>query len=174
MKDFDIIVQTCDRYDGVYVPCCTVNKKNKFFINGDVLKTYIKLKVIMPSNKYINNIMIFADYICDNDDPLSIVAKQSGYIESKIYDLQSITNCFVKSLDIIDVSNINDVSIYIRSSKDEERLDVWNDWREIKINNDLKISNAINFTDVRFLQFRIVLKTRKAFIDFKGIDIEFK
>ena len=112
--------------------------------------------------------------MCDNNDPLSIVAKQSGYIESKIYDLQSITNCFVKSLDIIDISNINDVSIYIRSSKDEERLDIWNDWREIKINNDLKISNAINFTDVRFLQFRIVLKTRKAFIDFKGIDIEFR
>ena len=174
MKDFDVIVETCDRYDGVYVPCCTVNKKNKFFINGNVLQTYIKLKINMPFNKYINNIIIFADYMCNNDDPLSIVAKQSGYIESKIYDLQSITNCFVKSLDIIDISNINDVSIYIRSSKDEERLDIWNDWREIKINNDLKISNAINFTDVRFLQFRIVLKTRKAFIDFKGIDIEFR
>ena len=116
----------------------------------------------------------FAEYVSSNEDPLSIITKQSGYIESKIYDLQEITNCFVKSIDIIDISNINDVSIQIRSSKDSERLDIWSNWREIKLNEDLKVSNVINFADIRFLQFKIVLKTRKAFIKLKGINIEIK
>ena len=128
----------------------------------------------MPAYKYINNISIFAEYVSSNEDPLTIITKQSGYIESKIYDLQEATNCFVKSIDIIDISNINDVSIQIRSSKDSERLDVWSNWREIKLNEELKVSNTLNLDNIRFLQFKIVLKTRKAFIKLKGINIEIK
>ena len=174
MKNFDIVVETCDRYNGTYIQCGTISRNNKFHIQSSYLKSYIKIKITMPANKYINNISIFAKYVSSNEDPLSIITKQSGYIESKVYDLQELTNCFVKSIDIIDISNINDVSIQIRSSKDSDRLDVWSNWREIKLNEDLKVSNTINFADIRFLQFKIVLKTRKAFIKLKGINIEIK
>ena len=174
MKNFDIVVESCDRYNGTYVQCGTISRNNKFHVQSSYLKSYIKIKITMPANKYINNISIFAEYVSSNEDPLSIITKQSGYIESKIYDLQELTNCFVKSIDIIDISNINDVSIQIRSSRDSERLDVWSNWREIKLNDNLKVSNVINFADIRFLQFKIVLKTRKAFIKLKGINIEIK
>jgi hypothetical protein len=174
MRNFDIVVTTCSEYNGTYVPCGSIYRTNKFHIDRRYLETYIKLKIEMPAYKYIDDIAIFAEYTSTNNDPLRLVAKQSGYIESKIYDLQEVTNCFVKSIDINEVGNINDVNIYVRSSKDNERLDIWNSWREIKLNKELNITNKVEFINARFLQFKIVLKNRKAFINLKGINIEIK
>ena len=174
MRNFDVVVETCDKYNGTYTPCCSTFRSNKFHIDQQYLKPYIKVKITMPSYKYIDCISIFAEYTSTNNDPLQIITKHSGYIESKIYDLQELTNCFVKSIDIEDIGNIKDVSIYIRSSRDVERLDVWDDWREIKFNEDYRIIKTIDFTNVRFLQIKIVLKNREAFIKLKGIDIEIK
>ena len=140
MRNFDIVVTTCSEYNGTYVPCGSIYRTNKFHIDRRYLETYIKLKIEMPAYKYIDDIAIFAEYTSTNDDPLRLVAKQNGYIESKIYDLQEVTNCFVKSIDINEVGNINDVNIYIRSSKDNERLDIWNSWREVKLNKDLNVT----------------------------------
>ena len=174
MRNFDVVVETCDKYNGTYTPCCSTFRSNKFHIDQQYLKPYIKVKITIPSYKYIDCISIFAEYTSTNNDPLQIITKHSGYIESKIYDLQELTNCFVKSIDIEDIGNIKDVSIYIRSSRDVERLDVWDDWREIKFNEDYRIIKTIDFTNVRFLQIKIVLKNREAFIKLKGIDIEIK
>jgi hypothetical protein len=98
--------------------------------------------------------------------------KQSGSIISKVYDLQEITDCRVRSIDLEDISNINDVRIQIRASRDTERLDVWTEWNEIKLNTNNKIANQIVFKDARFLQFKITLKNRDAYIKLKGINIE--
>lgn len=174
MRNFDVIIETSDKFNGTYTPCGSTYRTNKFYIDQRYLKTYIKLKITIPPYKYIDSINIFAEYISTNEDPLQIIAKNTGYIESKIYDLQELTNCFVKAIDILEVGNINDVNIYIRSSKDVERLDVWDDWKEIQFNEDYKITKTVNYNNVRFLQFKIVLKSREAFIKLKGIDIEIK
>ena len=86
MKNFDITVETCNKYNGTYIQCGTISRNNKFHIQSDYLREYIKIKITMPANKYINNISIFAEYVSSNEDPLTILTKQSGYIESKIYD----------------------------------------------------------------------------------------
>ena len=172
MRNFDVTIETSNRYNGIFVQCGTINRTNKFHIQSEELKEYVKLKITMPEEKYINNISIFAEYISSNENPMSIVTKQSGYIESKIYDLQELTNCFVRSIDITDISNIKDVSIQIRSSRDTERLEIWSNWREIKLDENLKVIETLNLTNIRFLQFKIVLKTRKAFVKLKGINIE--
>ena len=95
-------------------------------------------------------------------------------IISKVYDLQEVCNCIVKTIDIKDISNINDIEIYIRSSKDEERLDVWNEWKRVVINDKLKISKTLNLYNARFLQFKIVIKNRNAYIKFDGMEVEIK
>jgi hypothetical protein len=102
------------------------------------------------------------------------LSNQSGYIESKIYDLQDEYNCLVKSIDISDISNINDVEIYIRSSRDNDRVDVWSDWTRISLDSNYKINKTINIYNSRFLQYKIVLKHRNAFIKFNGINVEIK
>ena len=174
MSGFSSCIYTSDEKYGTYIPCCNLQYENKFNIPANFLRSYIKLRVDIPVYKYINNITIFVEYFSTNDNPMPITAAQTGYIESRVYDLQQESNCIVKSIDIQDISNINDIDIYIRASKDNERLDVWSNWRKININDDLKIINTINFLNTRFLQYKIIVKNRSGYIKFKSIDVEIK
>ena len=174
MIGFSTTVMCCDTPEGIYRICCPLQTKNRFNITKEFLDNYIKLKIDIPAYKYINNITIFVDYFSTDDNPLKILTKQSGNIVSKIYDLQDNVNCRVKSIDIEDISNINDIDIYVRASRDDEFLDIWTDWNKIIINDDFKIINRVEFNNTRFLQYKIVVKTRKSFIKFKGINIEIK
>jgi hypothetical protein len=173
MTGFITSISICDTYNGEFIPIGDYTA-NKFNIKQKFLNKYIKLNIKMPPYKVIDNITIFAEYIATNDNPLSIQTKQSGHIISKVYDLQETCNCIVKTIDIKDISNINDIEIYIRSSKDEERLDVWNEWKRIIINDKLKISKTLNLYNARFLQFKIVIKNRNAYIKFDGMEVEIK
>ncbi len=174
MTGFSSYVYTSEDQYGTYVPCCGVQYDNKFNIPASFLRTYIKVRVDIPAYKYINNITVFVEYFSTDDNPMPIITSQSGYIESKIYDLQQESSCIVKSIDIQDISNINDIDIYIRASKDNERLDVWSNWKKININDNLKIANTINFLNTRFLQYKIIVKNRSGYIKFKSIDVEIK
>ena len=128
----------------------------------------------MPAYKYINNIAVFVEYVSSDENPMPIITTHSGYIESKLYDLQQESNCVVKSIDIEDVSNINDIELYIRASRDNERLDVWTNWNRIYLTDSLQIANYISFTNTRFLQYKILVKNRSGYIKFKSIDVEIK
>jgi hypothetical protein len=172
MTGFYTTILTSDKYNGQYITTISNTNKNNFHLNQGFFENYIKIQIKIPPLKHINKIEIYADYYAENDNPLSINVKQSGYILSKVYDLQEILDCRVKSLDLNEISNINDVSIQIRCSRDEEFLDVWSDWSEIKLTSDLKIEKPIVFKNTRFLQFKILLKNRDAFIKMSGINIE--
>jgi hypothetical protein len=173
MKDFSVSILVSNKYNGTYTSTGVITN-NIFHLNQSYLGRYIKLKINMPAYKYIDNISIFAEYISSNENPLSLITKQSGYIVSKVYDLQDKYNCVIKSIDLLDISNINDVDIYIRSSRDNDRVDVWSDWTRISLDSNYKINKTINIYNSRFLQYKIVLKHRNAFIKFNGINIEIK
>ena len=126
----------------------------------------------MPANKIIDNISVFAEYKSSKEDPLRLPLHESGYIESKIYDLQEILDYRLKDLGIEDVSNINDIEIYIRASRDIEKLEIWHSWQRVHINKDLTLKEYIKFYNVRFMQLKIVLKTRKSYIKFNHLDVE--
>ena len=174
MKGFETLVYSSNAYNGTFEQCCNTQTKNRFCISKNSLDRFIKLKINIPAYKYIKSIHIFAEYISTNEKPLPVLTKQTGFITSKIYDLQDIVNCRVKSIDIKDISNINDIEIYIRASKDHEFLDVWTDWRRIKFDNNFKITSNIDFNNARFLQYKVLVKTRNSFVNFKGITIEIK
>jgi hypothetical protein len=173
MKNFSVTIAVSNKYNGKYVDTGTV-ASNIFHLDNFYLDKYIKLKINIPAYKLIDNISVFAEYISTDNNPLHLIAKRSGYIESKIYDLQDEYDCVVKSIDLLDISNINDVDIYIRSSRHADRLDIWNEWRLININTKYKITNSISFKNARFFQFKVVLKHRNAYIKFNGINIEIK
>ena len=174
MSGFSSFVYTSDNESGNYISCCGTQYDNKFNVTNEFLRSYIKIRINMPMYKYINNITVFVEYFSTNENPMPIITTQTGYIESKIYDLQQESNCVVRSIDIEDISNINDIDIYIRSSRDSERLDVWSNWKKIQIDDGLNIINAVNFLNTRFLQYKIVIKNRSGYIKFKNIDVEIK
>ena len=174
MTGFKTTVMTAAAYNEKFVPCCSVQSNNIFCIPNSSLNNYMKFKIEIPPYKYIKNISIYAEYTSSDENPMPIVTKDSGHIISKIYDIQESVNCRVKSIDIEDISNINDIDIYIRSSIDSDMLNVWTDWKKVIINNDFKVQNNISFKNSRFLQYKIVIKRRDAYIKFKDILIEIK
>ena len=145
---------------------------NTGHVIGDNLSRYVKLKITVPANKIINNVAVFAEYRSTDTNLLPIKTSQSGYIESKIYDLQDIVDAKVKKLDIEDIDSIDNVMLYIRSSRDINRVDVWSDWKLIQFNNDFNITSNVLLKNSRFVQYKIVLKSRKSFIKFNNIELE--
>jgi len=145
---------------------------NTGHIVGEQLMRYVKLKINVPANKIINNVTVFVEYRSTEENLLPIKTGQSGYIESKIYDLQDIIDVKVKKLDIEDVSDVNNVMIYIRSSRDVNRVDVWSEWKLIPFNANFNITNNVLLKDARFVQYKVVLKSRQTYVKFNNIELE--
>jgi hypothetical protein len=171
MKGFNTIAYTSNSYDGDYLPVGG-GKNNKFYIYGNDLMEYVKFKIEIPANKIISNMEVFVEYKSSAENVLRLPIHESGYIESKIYDLQETLDYRLKDLGIEDISNINDIELYIRASRDIDKLEVWHNWQRIGIKDDLSLGRFIKFYDVRFMQLKIVLKTRKSYIKFKHLDVE--
>lgn len=171
MKGFSVNVYTSDTFDGNYIPV-TNFKTNKGYIEGKALLQYVKLKIEMPANKIIDNIHIFAEYKSTAENVLKLPLNESGYIITKIYDLQETLDYRLKDLGINDVSNINDIELYIRASRDIDKLEIWYDWQRVHIKDDLTLREYLKFYNVRFMQMKIVVKNRKAYIKFDHLDVE--
>jgi hypothetical protein len=171
MEGFNTIAYTSNAYDGEYI-ALPGGKSNKFYIHGDDLMEYVRFKIEIPANKIITNIEVFVEYKSSKENMLRLPLHESGYIESKIYDLQETLDYRLKDLGIEDISNINDIELYIRASRDIDKLEVWHNWQRIGIKEDLTLGRYIKFYDVRFMQIKIVLKTRKSYIKFNHLDVE--
>jgi hypothetical protein len=142
------------------------------YIEGKALLQYVTLKIEMPANKIIDNIHIFAEYKSTAENVLKLPLNESGYIITKIYDLQETLDYRLKDLGINDVSNINDIELYIRASRDIDKLEIWYDWQRVHIKDDLTLREYLKFYNVRFMQLKIVVKSRKAYIKFDHLDVE--
>ena len=171
MSGFNIIAYTSDTYDGYYSPIGNF-KNNREFILGESLLQYVKFKIEIPAHKILDSIHVFAEYTSSEENPLRLLLNESGYIESKIYDLQDTLDYRLKDLGIEDISNINDIELYIRASRDIEKIEIWHDWQRVYLKDDLTLRDYLKFYDVRFMQIKILLKTRQSYIKFNHLDIE--
>lgn len=146
-------------------------------IDGDKLSSYVKLIVEMPSNKVINSIELFTEYLSDETNNPPEVPVLSGSYISKVLDAQYNTRYIIKNLsfDLEDVS-LNNVTFNIRASKENTDSTVWTDWKTITIikdeNQNYKVSNRIVFEDYRYFQFRVILKGANASVKIKHLDLE--
>jgi hypothetical protein len=171
MEGFNTIAYTSNAYDGEYI-ALPGGKSNTFYIHGDDLMEYVRFKIEIPANKIITSIEVFVEYKSSKENMLRLPLHESGYIESKIYDLQETLDYRLKDLGIEDISNINDIELYIRASRDIDKLEVWHNWQRIGIKEDLTLGRYIKFYDVRFMQIKIFIKSRKAYIKFNHLDVE--
>lgn len=171
LSGFNIIAYTSNTYDGNYIPIGSF-KNNKGYIKGENLMEYVKFKIEIPAKKIVDNIHVFAEYKSTAENALKLTVNESGYIISKIYDLQETLNYRLSNLGIDDISNINDIEIYVRASRDVEKLEIWHEWQPVKFRDDLSLMEHLKFYDVRFMQIKIVLKTRKSYIKFNHLDVE--
>ena len=171
MRGFKIQILSSNTRDGVYMPINTFSD-NHGYVYGDALLKYIKIKVTIPDNKYLNNLNIYAEYKSTETNAPKIITPSSGILVSKIYDTQNSTDYKIRDISIADVSNINDVEIQVRTAKEDYSADVWHPWETLKLNNKMLLDKESKFYNTRFFQIRVILKSSNAYVKIKNIDIE--
>lgn len=171
MEGIKIFIYTSNEKDGDYKLFNQLDK-NYGFVYGSYLSKYIKIKLEIPENKIVDNFVLFAEYRSTKTNPLKMPTQDYGELISNIFDTQECLNYKVKSINILDISNINDVDIYIRAASDKYSADVWNEWEKIELNNDFKLKNNIEFKNSRFFQIKFYLKNKLSYIEFDYIDLE--
>lgn len=170
-NDIKTIIYTSNKKDGTYYPIAHINE-NYGYVDGNKIENYIKIKIEMAANKVVDNIHLFAEYISTAENPLKAPTRHNGYLISNVFDAQDLLRYRLVNFDISDISNINDVDFYIRSSKGKYDTVVWSDWEKITINNDNNIVNPLVFNEARFFQIKINLSSKDAYVGFKYLEIE--
>lgn len=171
MRGMKMQILSSNTRNGDFVPINSFND-NYGFVYGDALLKYIKLKIVIPESKYINNFGIYIEYCSTEDNYPKLFTPTSGEIITKIYDTQYSNDYKIRDISIDSISNINDVEIYVQSSKDDYSADVWQSWKRIELDSNLKIKNELKFNSTRFFRFKVLLKTSNASIKINNIDIE--
>lgn len=154
-------------------------------IDGDKLLSYVKIMVEMPSDKVINNIELFIEYLSNEVDTPAEMPTLSGSYTSKVLDAQYNERYHIKNLNIEGQNyDIKNYIFEIRASKENDEKTVWTDWKTINLksnyddinNSDIikngNIQNRIVFEGYRYFQFRLTLKGEDALIKINHIDLE--
>lgn len=170
MKGFITRIKMCDTYGGDYRTVST-HKDNIGSVRGDHLMPYIKFVIEMPAGKVINDISIYTEYKADKNVAPIEVPISTGSFTTEVLDTHYAAKYKVKGIEVESVSNINDVAIYIRGSKEAAQGEVWTDWKEVQLTGSLGIKNQVIFDGYRFFQMRVALRNRKASIKIKHIDL---
>lgn len=159
-----------------------INTHNHYiFVYGDDLPRYVRAQIEIPENCIVNKIEFLAEYKSTKDNAPILTTPLTGSIISPIYDSQQSLNYEVKNININDISNINDVEVYIRAMTENNTSGVWSEWNKLKLtikDNKVKYDPVstdkltFRYTPVRYFQFKILLKSKSAYINLDSIDIE--
>ena len=126
MRGMKMQVLSSNSRNGDFIPVNSFSN-NYGFVYGDTLLKYIKIKITMPEKKYINNFGIYAEYCSTEEHYPKLLTPTSGEVITKIYDTQYSNSYKIRDINIADISNINDVEIYVQSSRDDYSADVWHE-----------------------------------------------
>lgn len=170
MKGFVTRIKMCDTYNGDYRTVST-HRDNMGSVRGEYLLPYIKFEIEMPANKIINDISIYTEYKSDDKVAPIEIPISTGSFTTEVLDTHYAAKYRVKGIEVESISNINDVAISIRGSKEAAQGEVWTDWKEIQLTGALGIKNQVDFDGYRFFQMRVALRNKKAFIKIKHIDL---
>ena len=154
---------------------------NYAFEYGNNLPRFVKAQIEIPENYVVDKIEFLAEYKSDKNNAPVVNVPNVGNIISPVYDLQESLIYGVKNINIDDISNINDVDVYIRAMSEDNTSGIWSSWNKLDLimlddkitydTNNLKRLSFIN-TPMRYFQFKIVLKSQSAYVKLNSIDIE--
>ena len=171
MTGLKFSIYTSNTRDGVYNPSKYENANYGCIDNG-YIEMYIKIRVAIPAGKILDNLILFAEYKSNKENTLMAPTCEQGELISYVFDTQEDLSYKVKSISLNGISNINDISLYIRASSDKYSADVWGDWKLIKFNIDGKLINTVKWNSSRFFQIKVLVNNRNGYIDLNYIDLE--
>ena len=190
VKVNDVLIDNMDNFKITLLGTSNKKKKdtelvsannNYVFAYGNDLPRFVKTQIEIPENYVVDKIEFLAEYKSDKNNAPVINVSSTGNVISPVYDAQQALIYDVKNININDISNINDVDIYIRAMTEDNTAGVWSSWNKLNLTNlnnrivyDSVKTRELSFknTPVRYFQFRVLLKSKNAYINLDSIDIE--
>lgn len=184
MKGFKVKILTADNNNSNFKEVSS-HLDNIGSASGDILSSYVKLMVEMPSNKVINNIELFIEYLSNEVDTPSEMSVLSGAYVTKVLDTQYNERFLIKNLNIENINaNIKNYVFQVRASKENDEKTTWTDWKTISLKANYadtshpdiiangNILTRIVFDGYRYFQFRLIMKGEDTSIKLNYIDLE--
>lgn len=157
MSGFQTKVLVSQTEDGIYEDAGIIAYKNTDSFPGTIINgNYIKISIVMPEDKYIGSIALYAEYkTTETEQPIGTIYSY-GYMTSSILDSFYLTDYVVDGIDITKECTNDSFNIKIRAYEDNN---IWTPWKDIKIDVDGNILSNIEFNGVRYFQAMVeVLK----------------
>lgn len=144
-------------------------------INVDeLIGPYIKMHIIMPDNRIIGNIALYAEYKQTDSDEIAAQIINGGSLLSHIIDTHYQAKYRISKIDIDNINDINidDYKFEVRAARADENNIIWTNWSSINLSNTGEIINYPVFDDYRLFQIKVTLNTQNARIKLNKIDIQ--
>lgn len=169
MTGFQTQLLVSETRDGTYSYVGKTIYDNVGSFDGDLLTgKYIKLHIVVPTNKVIGSIALYAEYkTTDNSEPEGMIY-DSGTAYSSILDTYGRANYRLSRIDFDADCNIRDFSIIVRAFRDDY---VWTSWKEVSFDENGNVSSDIEFLDSRYFQVAVVLNNQSARVRINHIDL---
>ena len=106
---------------------------NYAFEYGNNLPRFVKAQIEIPENYVVDKIEFLAEYKSDKNNAPVVNVPNVGNIISPVYDLQESLIYGVKNINIDDISNINDVDVYIRAMSEDNTSGIWSSWNKLDL-----------------------------------------
>lgn len=172
MKGFSVKLYTADSPNSGYRLLST-HTENIGAINGDNLSSYVKLLVEMPSNKVINNIELFVEYLSNEVASPADMSVINGLYTTGVLDSQYTARYVVNDLKYEDLNtDLSNVVFEVRASRENSENATWTTWKQIRFDDKGKVYNRIVFDGYKYFQVRTSLKGSDTEIKIKHLDLE--
>lgn len=169
MSGFQTRLLVSKTEDGIYEDVGQIAYNNTDSFDGSLLNgNYIKLSIIMPVNKYIGTIALYAEYkTTETEQPVGQL-KAYGTLTSSILDTFYMTDYIIDSLNIDTDCALSAFNIKIRAYKDNN---IWTDWKDIKLNADMTVKDKVLFENTRYFQAMVEILQNDVKIKIDHIDV---
>lgn len=166
MNDIELEVLGASTFAGNYTTLYKTTLNNVMLYS---VTPFIKLKLIVPADKIIKNLSIYIDYKSNGE--LKVCENTTGYYVSELFDTQKNNNITLTSIDIEDITQEDNVEIYVRGAKENFNNEIFSSWQKVSL-LDGQITTNVQLEDTRYLQFKIVLNSKVASIKINYFEIK--
>lgn len=153
LKGFKIEVLGSNTLDGPFTSLSVSKNANIAEVAGNSLLNYAKLRITADEGKVISSIELFAEYMESETGILSIIENSQGSCMTKIFDTGVIGRFKFTGVEA-EESGAEYISYSVRGMRPGLANDVYTSWYDL--------SSDHVFTDYRYFQFRIEIKSNTA------------
>ncbi len=169
---FNIKILTSNAISGIFTQILEVKNTSIVSIPMDKVLNYIKIRVEIPADYYLNNLELYSHYVEKDNIDLKLSRYNNGTLETKIYNTEDSGNYKITKVKVEEVFNPQDIIISARAFRQLDHSIVWTEWRNLELNNSFEATNEVSFNNYKFFQFRVRINNSTSKIIIKSFELE--